>query len=61
MKPPRIPVIAAAMALLALVLGLAACGKKSENVTGEAQPFSLTLDFYPNPDHAGIYMAQKLG
>ena len=61
MKPPRIPVIAAAIALLALVLGLAACGKKSENVTGEAQPFSLTLDFYPNPDHAGIYMAQKLG
>ncbi|MDX6589935.1 MAG: putative hydroxymethylpyrimidine transport system substrate-binding protein [Solirubrobacterales bacterium] len=61
MKPPRIPAIAAAMALLALVLGLAACGKKSENLTGEAQPFSLTLDFYPNPDHAGIYMAQKLG
>ena len=24
-------------------------------------PFSLTLDFYPNPDHAGIYMAEKLG
>ncbi len=22
---------------------------------------SLTLDFYPNADHAGIYMAQKLG
>jgi putative hydroxymethylpyrimidine transport system substrate-binding protein len=61
MKLPRIPAIAAATALLALVLGLAACGEKSENVTGEAQPFSLTLDFYPNPDHAGIYMAQKLG
>jgi putative hydroxymethylpyrimidine transport system substrate-binding protein len=61
MKLPRIPAIAAATALLALVLGLAACGEKSENVTGEAQPFSLTLDFYPNPDHAGIYMAQQLG
>jgi putative hydroxymethylpyrimidine transport system substrate-binding protein len=49
-------------AFVALALGLAACGEKSENVTGgEATPFNLTLDFYPNPDHAGIYMAQKLG
>jgi len=59
MKPPRILAVAAAVALLAL--GLVACGEKSEDTTGEAQPFSLTLDFYPNPDHAGIYMAQKLG
>lgn len=49
-------------ALLALTIGLAACGEKSEDTTaGESTPFSLTLDFYPNPDHAGIYMAQKLG
>jgi putative hydroxymethylpyrimidine transport system substrate-binding protein len=62
MKSPRIPAIALAVALLAVALGLAACGKKSEDTTGtEAQPLSLTLDFYPNPDHAGIYMAQKLG
>jgi putative hydroxymethylpyrimidine transport system substrate-binding protein len=61
MKPPRIPAIAVAVALLALALGLTACGEKSEGGSGEAQPFSLTLDFYPNPDHAGIYMAQKLG
>jgi putative hydroxymethylpyrimidine transport system substrate-binding protein len=47
--------------LLVFVLGLAACGEKSEEVNGTAEPFSLTLDFYPNPDHAGIYMAQKLG
>ena len=40
---------------------LAACGEKSEDTTGERSRFSLTLDFYPNPDHAGIYMAQKLG
>jgi putative hydroxymethylpyrimidine transport system substrate-binding protein len=52
---------AIAVALIALALGLAACGEKSEDVHGEAQPLSLTLDFYPNPDHAGIYMAQKLG
>jgi putative hydroxymethylpyrimidine transport system substrate-binding protein len=47
--------------LLVFVFGLAACGEKSEEVNGTAEPFSLTLDFYPNPDHAGIYMAQKLG
>jgi putative hydroxymethylpyrimidine transport system substrate-binding protein len=62
MKPPRILAVAAAVALLALGLALAACGKKSSDAGGdERQPFSLTLDFYPNPDHAGIYMAQKLG
>jgi putative hydroxymethylpyrimidine transport system substrate-binding protein len=53
--------LAAPLVLLALALGLSACGEKSEDVSGEAQPLSLTLDFYPNPDHAGIYMAEKLG
>src|SRR3954453_13285199 len=55
----RIPAIA--LAVVALALALAACGEKSEEVSAERQGFSLTLDFYPNPDHAGIYMAQKLG
>lgn len=61
MRLPRTPTIALAIALLALALGLAACGEKSEDAGTEAQSFGLTLDFYPNPDHAGIYMAQKLG
>jgi putative hydroxymethylpyrimidine transport system substrate-binding protein len=61
MKFPRIPAIVAAVALLTLALSLAACGEKSEDGGTEAQPLSLTLDFYPNADHAGIYMAQKLG
>jgi putative hydroxymethylpyrimidine transport system substrate-binding protein len=52
---------AIAIAAIAATLGLAACGEKSEDGGGQAQPFTLTLDFYPNPDHAGIYMAQKLG
>jgi putative hydroxymethylpyrimidine transport system substrate-binding protein len=52
---------ALALAVLALGLGLAACGEKSEETTGQREGFGLTLDFYPNPDHAGIYMAQKLG
>ena len=50
-----------AISVLALALVLAACGEKSEDSGAEREPFSLTLDFYPNPDHAGIYMAQKLG
>jgi putative hydroxymethylpyrimidine transport system substrate-binding protein len=62
MRFPRTPATALAVAALALAVGLTACGEKSEDVTaGEQTPFSLTLDFYPNPDHAGIYMAEKLG
>jgi putative hydroxymethylpyrimidine transport system substrate-binding protein len=63
MKFRQTPLAAIALALLALALalGLAACGEKSEDVSAKSEPFSLTLDFYPNPDHAGIYMAQKLG
>lgn len=61
MKPPRTPAIVAVLAALSLALGLAACGEKSEDGSAEAQPLGLTLDFYPNPDHAGIYMAEKLG
>lgn len=61
MKRSRLQAIAAALAVLALALALAACGEKSEAGGSEKQTLSLTLDFYPNPDHAGIYMAQKLG
>jgi putative hydroxymethylpyrimidine transport system substrate-binding protein len=61
MKLRSTPLAAIVVAFVALALGLAACGEKSENVTSEAQPFRLALDFYPNPDHAGIYMAKKLG
>ena len=63
MTPRSTPLrVLLALAILVLTLGLAACGEKSEETTGgAAEPLSLTLDFYPNPDHAGIYMAQKLG
>lgn len=62
MKPPRPPALAAlAILVLLLAVGLAACSEKSEDETGRARSFTLTLDFYPNPDHAGIYMARKLG
>jgi putative hydroxymethylpyrimidine transport system substrate-binding protein len=59
-RPHHILVIA--IVVLATALLLAACGEKSDDTTGgQAEPLSLTLDFYPNPDHAGIYIAQKLG
>ena len=61
MTRPRTTAIALAVALIALGLGLAACGEKSESESGgdQTQSLSLALDFYPNPDHAGIYMAQE--
>jgi putative hydroxymethylpyrimidine transport system substrate-binding protein len=61
MRKLRPPATAAAIALLALLLGLSACGEKSEDEGAEREALTLTLDFYPNPDHAGIYMAEKLG
>jgi putative hydroxymethylpyrimidine transport system substrate-binding protein len=54
-----------ALALLtaALALGLSACGEKEEDLSksAEAKPFDLALDFYVNPDHAGIYTALERG
>ena len=57
----RLVQILLAVAVLGACLALAACGEKPEGGSTKAQPFSLTLDFYPNPDHVGIYEAQKLG
>ena len=61
MKPHAARATAVVLSLLILALGLAACGSKSENTKGEPEKLSLDLDFYPNPDHAGIYMAQEEG
>jgi putative hydroxymethylpyrimidine transport system substrate-binding protein len=49
---------------LALASGLlaAGCGEKEEKgVADEPQRFALALDFYVNPDHAGIYTALERG
>jgi putative hydroxymethylpyrimidine transport system substrate-binding protein len=57
----RIALTAVVLTTLASVLGLAACGEKDEDGSAQLEPFAVMLDFYPNPDHAGIYMAEKLG
>ena len=46
--------------VLALVVAVG-CGEKSEKGSGDAAPFDLALDFYVNPDHAGIYTALERG
>jgi putative hydroxymethylpyrimidine transport system substrate-binding protein len=61
MKPSAARATAIALCLLILALGLAACGAKPESGKGEPEKLTLDLDFYPNPDHAGIYMAQEEG
>jgi len=50
-------VMAAALVVCAATVA-AGCGEKSESTSaGTSQPFSLALDFYVNPDHAGIFEA----
>ncbi len=48
----------AALALL-VVLGLAACGERTEPGAGAppTERVDLVLDFFPNADHAGLYAA----
>ena len=50
-----------AIAVLA-AFAISACGEKEEAVRGvEPQEFNLALDFYINPDHAGLYTALERG
>jgi putative hydroxymethylpyrimidine transport system substrate-binding protein len=52
------------IAAAAVALGLSACGSGDEPSTGSATdpaPFTLDLDWYVNPDHAGIYSALDRG
>ena len=63
MRPtrPSTRIAALALAVFALAVALTACGEKSEDGKATPDSVSLALDFYPNPDHVGIYEAQKLG
>jgi putative hydroxymethylpyrimidine transport system substrate-binding protein len=55
--------LAVLIAVGALALGLAACGddEPSTGSPSNPQPFTLDLDWYVNPDHAGIYSALDRG
>ncbi|MDX6581613.1 MAG: putative hydroxymethylpyrimidine transport system substrate-binding protein [Solirubrobacterales bacterium] len=52
--------LVAAAAVLALVVA-SGCGEKQESRNGDSEPLTLELDFYVNPDHAGIYTALDRG
>jgi len=52
----------ALLAVLVLAAAVAAgCGEKTESRNGDSEPLTLALDFYVNPDHAGIYTALDRG
>jgi putative hydroxymethylpyrimidine transport system substrate-binding protein len=57
----RVASVLTLVAVLATAAALAACGEKEEDGGAEVQGLSLTLDWVPNPDHAGIYVAQERG
>ena len=56
--------LASAVAVVALAAGLASCGDGGDASPGSAsdpEPFTLELDWFVNPDHAGIYSALDRG
>jgi putative hydroxymethylpyrimidine transport system substrate-binding protein len=56
--------IAMAVVVLALAVGPSGCGGGGDATTGSPsapQPFTLELDWYANPDHAGIFTALAQG
>jgi len=56
-RAKSVRVAAVALAVCAATVA-AGCGEKSEaTAPGTPQPFTLALDWYVNPDHAGIYDA----
>jgi putative hydroxymethylpyrimidine transport system substrate-binding protein len=54
---------AAAVLVVVLVLGVAACGERKEPAAPAraTEPVNLVLDYLPNADHAGIYTAIGTG
>ncbi len=54
--------LGAACAIAMVTATLAACGEKDEDAkVPPSEPFTLALDFYVNPDHAGIFRALERG
>ncbi len=46
---------------LLTTVALGACSGKSEDVEPVREPFSVALDWYANPDHAGFFVARDRG
>jgi putative hydroxymethylpyrimidine transport system substrate-binding protein len=64
MRGPALPRLTAVLAVVAVAVAVAAggCAEKQENLSGvRSQPFDLALDFYVNPDHAGLYTGLERG
>ena len=60
-KPSSATTLAIACVVLAGAV-LAGCGEKEESTSAAStEPFTLALDFYVNPDHAGVYTALERG
>lgn len=53
--------LATGVSFLLLTIAVAACGEKDEPTNAGMEAFDLALDFYVNPDHAGIYQALERG
>jgi putative hydroxymethylpyrimidine transport system substrate-binding protein len=55
--------VVAAVVVVVLALGVAACGERKEPAAPAAatEPVNLVLDYLPNADHAGIYTAIGAG
>ncbi len=51
----------ASTVLLAVAAVGAACGEKQEDAASQTEQFTVALDFYVNPDHAGIFTALDRG
>ncbi len=70
LRPPQLRRIAAALLLAALALLVAACGGSSSSSSGggesssgggETHEVSFQLDWTPNTNHTGLYVAEKKG
>jgi putative hydroxymethylpyrimidine transport system substrate-binding protein len=54
--------VALAAVIIAALAVLAGCGEREETSEGsDPERFDLALDWFPNPDHAGIYEALERG
>lgn len=69
LRPPQLRRVAAALLLAALAAVLAACGGSSSSSSGgesssggsETHEVSFQLDWTPNTNHTGLYVAQAKG